>query len=157
MGDVIGVAASTNSFCYLGDEADFECKFFVFFPQYIMVSFHRFYYYVIQECARVKACLNLVSKVQPFLRTSSDVARLPGSLHHRHSLPLANVAVEITALVRRPLPCRITGKPQHTLASATMHASVCIFYTCVCLPDEEDMVTHILFLGPLIAVPSAQL
>lgn len=109
-------------------------------------------------CVHVQSvCLNLVSKVQPFLRTSSDVARLPGSLHHRHSLPLANVAVEITTLVCRPLPCRITGKHQHMHSSMCNHTciSVC-FYMCMCLPDEEDMVTHNLFLGPIIAVPSAQ-
>lgn len=81
-------------------------------------------------CVHVHACLcvflNLVSKVEPFLRTSSDVVRLPGSLHHRHSLSLANIAVKIAAFPLWPLPCNIQWKPQHTLACAGIHASVCV-------------------------------
>lgn len=77
-------------------------------------------------------CLNLVSKVQPVLWTSSDVVRLPGSLHHGHSLSLANVAVEIAALTRRPLPCNIPGNPQHILACANTHASARVS-ACACV------------------------
>lgn len=100
-------------------------------------------------------CPNLVSKVQPFLRTSSDVVRLSGSLHHGHGLSLANVTVEIAAFSHRPLPCHIPGKHISSMCKLTC-TSVC-FCMYMCLPDEEDMVTHIPFLlGPPLVLLSSQ-
>lgn len=76
------------------------------FRQYIKV-FIRLLIFKSIASVHVSASVNLMSKVQPFLRTSSNVVWLPGSLHHRHSLPLAHIAMGFTATPRRPLPYNI--------------------------------------------------
>lgn len=74
-------------------------------------------------------CPNLVPKVQPFLWTPSNVVRFPGGLHHRHGLSLANIAMEITALMVRPLACNTPEEHQHACNHA--HVSVCFsVFTC---------------------------
>lgn len=95
--------------------------------------------------------LNLVSKVEPFLWTSSNIVGFSGSLQDRHDLSLANIPMEFITLPPWPLPCRAPWElktcvqPAHTPMNTPAR-----------LPDDEDMVTHILsLLGPK-ALASAQ-
>lgn len=91
-----------------------------------------------------------MSEVQPLLWAASDVVRLSGHLHHRHSLPLTDVAVEVAALTRRPRPCKRTRGNLSPLLQLQADPSQC----CDSLPDEEDMVAQ--DLASPLGNPSAQ-